>query len=409
MDTRADGEAARSAGARARGARFRLLSARVVLFAGALVAATGCAPAGSFVVVKATAADIALAPATGGSSSPAQWYVAPNGSDSNPCKRARPCATPEYVFDHKAAPGETVEVAAGTYSYGSGALRLKSSGAPGRYKVLSCATRGACKITNSVTGNHTVVYLEGSYIAFDGFEVTNSGSGNNLGIYVTSQRGVQITRNTIHHIETDCGENGGGGIQLASGDRVAGSGTDMLIDSNLIYDISWSSCQGSSSVQTDGILAETSAGGVTITNNIVYHVAGGWGITMSNGSGNARPMVVKNNTVFSNGNGGITLVRGTVPPIITNNIVVNNGLINPKCGINLPPGLSGVVGHNYLWKNAGGNYCVEWDTSDQSVHGDDLSVDPGLGTIFVDWKADGSGDYHLKAGSPAMGLGSGRL
>jgi hypothetical protein len=250
--------------------------------------------------------------------------------------------------------------------------------------------------------------MEGSYITFDGFEVTNTGIGNNLGIYVTSRQGVRITRNIIHHIETDCGHNGGGGIQLAGSGSAAGVGSDMLIDSNLIYDISWSSCQSSTSVQTDGILAETSGGGITITNNVVYHVAGGWGITMNNGKGNASPMVVRNNTVFSNGNGGITLVGGTVPPVITNNIVLNNGLINPGCGINLPPGLPGVVGHNYLWNNAGGNYCIEWGKRDRTVHADDISIDPRLGTTFVDWKEDGSGDYRLKEGSPAIGLGSGR-
>ncbi len=382
-------------------------SARGALWAGILIAATACSPtraADRSPVAKETTTPAAV---TGNIGRRADWYVSPNGKDSNPCTQVRPCKTPEYAFDHKATPGQAVEVAAGTYGYGNGALRLKTSGVPELYKTLTCAVPGACKVTNSVTGNHTVVYLEGSYIAFDGFEVTNSGSGNNLGIYVTSERAVKITRNTIHHIETDCGANGGGGIQIAGGGLIKGTGSDMLIDSNLIYDISWSSCQGSKSVQTDGILAETVGGGIVITNNVVYHVAGGWGITMSNGSGDAAPMVVKNNTVFSNGNGGITLVGGTVPPVITNNIVVNNGLVNPKCGINMPRGLRGAVGHNYMWNNGGGNYCVEWSTSDQGVHADDLSVDPG--TIFVDWKADGSGDYHLRAGSPAVGFGSGRL
>jgi large repetitive protein len=33
-------------------------------------------------------------------------------------------------------------------------------------------------------------------------------------------------------------------------------------------------------------------------------------------------------------------------------------------------------------------------------------VDPSLGTTFVNWKADGSGDYHQKAGSPTIDKGS---
>ena len=36
----------------------------------------------------------------------------------------------------------------------------------------------------------------------------------------------------------------------------------------------------------------------------------------------------------------------------------------------------------------------------------DISVDPSLGTTFVNWQADGSGDYHEKAGSPTIDNGS---
>ncbi|WP_263368602.1 right-handed parallel beta-helix repeat-containing protein [Edaphobacter bradus] len=342
-----------------------------------------------------------------GSGAGKTYYVSPMGSDSNACTQARPCAKPDYVFNKKASAGDTVRVAPGTYDYGTdAAAQFLKSGTAVNYITVTCATRGACKIQNSITGNRTVVVLGGSYITFDGFEVTNNSSaGNNLGLYVTGSF-VNITHNTIHHIETDCSENGGGGIQLAGSGRQSGTGHHIVIDSNRIYDISWTSCQNSSSRQTDGILAETAGGGITITNNIVYHVAGGWGIMMGNGRGSAAPMVVQYNTVFSNGNGGITLVGGTVPPIITNNIVLNNGLINPRCGINLPHGLSGTVGHNDLWNNAGGNYCVEWGSSDQRVHADDISVDPALGTTFINWQADGSGDYRLKADSLKMGAGS---
>jgi hypothetical protein len=39
------------------------------------------------------------------------------------------------------------------------------------------------------------------------------------------------------------------------------------------------------------------------------------------------------------------------------------------------------------------------------VHSNDISVDPALGTTFVNWKADGSGDYRQKAGSPTIDKG----
>lgn len=342
-----------------------------------------------------------------GSGNAMTWYVATNGSNTNPCTKPRPCATPDYAFNNKAAPGDTVLVAPGVYDYGSNAADFSRSGTSGRYITVTCALRWACRIQNSVTGNRTVVQLAGSYVAFDGFEVTNtSRGGNNLGLYVTSRSNVKITRNKIHHIETDCGENGGGGIQLAGSGTTPGVGTNILIDSNLIHHISWNSCQHSSSVQTDGILAETAGGGITVTNNIVHHVAGGWGIMAGNGSGKALPVRIERNTVFSNGNGGIAVVGGTVAPVITNNIVVNNGLLSPRCGISLPAGLPATLGRNDMWNNAGGNYCIQWGSSDQSLRQGDIAVDPARGTTFVNWQADGSGDYRVKADGPAAGRGA---
>ena len=283
-----------------------------------------------------------------------------------------------------AAAGSVVCVSPGTYSYGGSDLQVSASGKAGSYVTLTCTQPGACTITNSVTGNATVVYLTGNYITFNGFEVTNSGSGNNLGFYVTGSN-INITDNTIHHIETDCGSNGGGGIQLAS------NVSNIVMSSNLIYDISWESCYGKSSVvQTDGILAETDGSGIKITDNIVYHVAGGWGIMFGNSSGNANPGVITNNTVFSNANGEIGLVNGGSGSTISNNIVVDNGVVSGQCGIwAVYADTSGdTVANNDVYGNTGGNYCSISSTSGG------VSIDPAAGTTFVNWQADGSGNYQ---------------
>src|SRR5207245_3976034 len=130
---------------------------------------------------------------------------------------ASPCATPDYAVNNKASAGDTVQVAAGTYDYGSGAAQFTKSGAAGKYITLTCATRGECKIQNSSTGNTTVIEIDSNYFMFDGFEVTNtSAAGNNMGIYVTSSF-VNVTRNKIHQIEIDCSHSGGGGIVTTSG------------------------------------------------------------------------------------------------------------------------------------------------------------------------------------------------
>src|SRR5260370_21862949 len=134
-------------------------------------------------------------------------------------------------------------------------------------------------------------------------EVTNTSSaGNNLGIYVTTSY-VNITHNTIHHIETDCGDNGGG-ITVAGRGSSDSNLHNITINGNLIYDINYRggspSCPAST-VQSDGILVESAGTANQVTNNIVYHTSGGWGILVgnSNNAYNNVNSVISNNTVFS--------------------------------------------------------------------------------------------------------------
>lgn len=376
----------------------------------------------TFLVTDATgqtaSAPLSITIATAGASTPtaptnttnASYFVSPTGSDSNPCSQSSPCATPDHAFN-LASPGQTVQVAAGTYDYGSSEVHFTNSGTAGNYITLACATRGACKIQNSVTGNSGVVIIAGSYITFDGFEVTNTSSaGNNLGFFVETSF-VNITHNTVHHIETDCGDLGGGGIVTAGSGSTDSGIHNITIDSNLIYDINYRngspSCPAST-VQSDGILVETAGTANQVTNNIVYHTSGGWGIALGNYNAmyNNVNTVISNNTIFSTAMGGILVTSGN-GTTISNNIVANTGQLMGRCAINAPPAVSITYLNNDLWNNAGGSYCLEWGTSnDPSVHSNDKSVDPALGTTFVNWQADGSGDYHLKAGSPLIDAGS---
>lgn len=343
-------------------------------------------------------------------SSNANYFVSPTGSNSNPCSQSSPCATPDHAFN-LASPGETVQVAPGTYDYGSGAAQFTKSGTAGKYITVTCATRGACKIQNSVTGNSTVVTVKGSYITFDGFEVTNTSSaGNNLGVYVTTPF-VNITRNTIHHIETDCGPNGGGGIVVAGSGSTNNGLSNITIDSNLVYDISMPNgvprCN-SSVVQTDGILDENNANYNVITNNIVYWVAGGWAISSGNGccmGGTVVGNQVSNNLVFSTARGGI-LAGESAGVFLTNNVIVDAGLNFKACAYMLEATPPLTYADNDLFNDGGGNYCANWGSSNSSIHAGDIAVDPASGTTFVNWQANGSGDYHEKAGSPTIGAGS---
>jgi hypothetical protein len=341
------------------------------------------------------------------SGSTANYFVSPSGSDSNPCTQASPCATPDYAVNNKASAGDTVQVAAGTYDYGSGAAGFTRSGTAGHFITLTCATRGACKIQSATTGNTTIMQIASSYLTFDGFEVTNTNPPahpNNIGIFVTGSF-LNITRNKIHGLNIDCSDNGGGAIITGVGDN-----HDITADSNLIYDIGWpdggSPKCPASTVQFDGIILETNGGNTVITNNIIYHVSGGWGLGLGPRSGNVS-YTVANNLIFSNANGGMTLTPGSVGSTVENNMILNNGVVVGQCGISTAPGETINFANNDLWNNNGGSYCIEWGTSDtQSVNSNDISVDPSVGTTFVNWKADGSGDYHQKAGSHTIDAGT---
>jgi parallel beta-helix repeat protein len=360
------------------------------------------APAAAFVAAALSLTLLLLGNSTGNT-----YYVSPTGSDSNPCTQTSPCATPDYAVNNKVAAGDRVQVAAGTYDYGYRSAQFTKSGAAGKYITVTCATRSACRIQNSVRSNQTVIEIDSNYFIFDGFEVTNtSAAGNNLGLYVTSSF-VNITHNKIHHIEVDCSSAGGGGIVTTSRTPVH----DLTMDSNLIYDIGWpdggSPKCPSTTVQTDGILSETPGANIVITNNIVYHVSGGWGIGAGGSPGQPNaPIIISNNLVFSNSNGGIVITYTGDYSTVTNNIVLDNGVVRGKCGINTSidgyPDSHILEANNDVYGNAGGDYC----STGTPIQQNNISVDPALGTTFTNWNVDGSGDYHQKAGSPTIDNGS---
>jgi hypothetical protein len=221
--------------------------------------------------------------------------------------------------------------------YGSdAAAKFLKSGVAGKYITVTCATRGACKIQNSMTGNHTVVELGGSYITFDGFEVANTSSAsNNLGIYVTSQQNVNITHNAVHHIESNYRQKAVAVLLLQAANAKAAPATTYY-STPTGFMTSVGRVAETASVQTEGLPAETAGGGITI----------------------AAPMAVQNNLVFSNSLGGITLIGGTVTPMITNNIAVDNRIDSGRCGINVPVRLAVTYANNDLWNNAGGELLL---------------------------------------------------
>jgi hypothetical protein len=340
--------------------------------------------------------------------------VSTSGSNGSGCgtSQSNACATPDYPFNNRAGAGDTVLVAAGVYNYGNSAMTLSASGTSSAWKLLTCETRHACKITNSSgSGNSTTSVVEAQYTRIDGFEVTSSATtGHPNGFFVTVPH-VKFTRNHIHDLMGNCHtsgyQNGGGGIQTYD----TGLGVyDYEIDSNLFHDFDWpnvQACSDQGSVQSDAMLLEYTSGQIKVTNNIVYHSAGGWGMGIGS-AGDTSNVLVANNLIFNNANGGVFFVMESGSNIaVVNNIIANNGAygsFTSNCGVAYPYGMTFDFHNNNMYNNAGGTYCAEWGSGNQALQTGDKSENPA--NSFVNWLANGGGDYHLKSTSTLLDAGT---
>ncbi len=140
--------------------------------------------------------------------------------------------------------------------------------------------------------------------------------------------------------------------------------------------------------------------GGTVANNISYGNAG-FGIHCWH---NCNRLVVSNNLVFDNDEGGILIGQGDSPNdgdvdaddfVVSNNIAVNNG----EYGIEE----SGATGSNNRYLNN--------NVFDNEAGGMDLQTGLETGTIdaspeFVDFQPDGTGDYRLLPNSPIIDAGT---
>jgi hypothetical protein len=204
---------------------------------------------------------------------------------------------------------------------------------------------------------------------------------------------VRIIGNNVHNIPGSCSSNGGAGI-----DNDSFTATDNDIVGNVVHDI------GNPAVQcatVQGIYHANLRG--HIVNNISYHNAA-WGIHLWHAATN---VVIANNLVFQNGDGGIVVGAGDAPggviddnTIVSNNIVMSNGS-NWGSGLGISEQGSTGTGNQYLnnliWNNTQG-IVLQNGLHDEST----IRTDPQL----VNYRLGGRGDYHLRPTSPAISSGS---
>jgi hypothetical protein len=339
---------------------------------------------------------------------PNDLFVSTTGSDSNPGTQAAPFKT-ILKASQVVKPGGTVHVAPGTYPE---AIEITTKGLANAPIRFISSQRWQAKVTGNGSSASTFM-VRSDYIEIVNFEITSSGGYQ--GIELFGSYGKALT-NHVHHILAGACASGLGGAGISSSHSPPWAnpysdftvGTGNIISGNLVHDIG-DPTLGCAFIHGIYIMNYQN----TVTNNIVYKTMG-WGVTSWHYS---RNNILSNNTVFNNNVGGINTGAndgGTVDDftMVSNNLIFYNGL--PSGGWvanNVKAGRYGITqegnyGSNNKFLNniVFGNQPTDYNTN-VSPSGGQL-VDPTLGTIFMNWQKDGSGDYHLKSTSPAIDKGS---
>ena len=313
------------------------------------------------------------------------FYVAPSGSDANPGTSQAPFQTIQRAASVASAPGTIVHVAPGVYASAS-AIYTQYAGASTAHIVFVSDAPWAARII--VSGAQQVWYNSGDYVDIVGFDITNTSSSGSLGIDNFGSY-TRIIGNHVHNIaEWGCPSNGGAGIDDhnygASGDDVIGNVVDHI---------------GPQTACTlvQGIYHSNRGG--HIWNNIAYAISG-YGIHCWHAD---TDVVIANNLVFNNRTGGVVFGAGDAPGgVTTDNMVVTNNIVIANAGFGIRAlGLVGAhnqVDHNDAYNNASGAYGM----INGIVATNALSMD----SQFVNWQATGGGDYHLRATSPLINIGT---
>jgi hypothetical protein len=316
----------------------------------------------------------------------ADLYVGPDGRDSNPGTIDRPFKTITRAAT-AATPGTTVWVAPGIYRE---IVETSASGTPtARIRYVSSTTWGA-KIRTKGPDDHWSWANYGNYVDIEGFDVSNDGRGGiaNLGSH------VRIVRNYVHDIPAaGCPGNGGAGVEAAEYTAV-----DTSFEGNLIHDVGGfpEPCP-----RVHGIYHAHEGG--RIVNNIVFRTSG-WGIHLWHAP---FDLMIANNLVFNNANGGIVVGAGDSPYYDdpskpADHIVVVNNIVYDNRSVGIEE--SGVTGLNNLYLNnlVFGNE-QDWGLNNDLTHSGTVTAPPD----FVQYDPNGKGNYRLTAESPAIDRGRG--
>ena len=339
------------------------------------------------------------------------YYVATTGNDANPGTQSAPFRTINKAARSVQA-GDTVRVLPGEYivtaaasgsdSARSGILTQANGTVSSRIRYVSDIKWGAKIISSGAT---YVWFNYGNYVDIEGFEIVGD-AASNVGI-ANGASFVRIIGNKAHDIPVAAGcsnSNGGAGIEHTNY-----SGNDNDIIENIVYNIGPLPADGLPRTSycnlAQGIYHSNLRG--HIQNNIVYGVAS-FGIHLWHAANN---VVISNNLSFNNGaktdrgnfvGGGMVIGAGDSPGgVILDNTTVSNNILRNNRGMAIQEfGNSGSGNrffNNLLFANGINRVATKTGLASGT-----LVVDPQM----VNFQLDGTGDYHLRASSPAIDAGA---
>jgi hypothetical protein len=304
------------------------------------------------------------------------YYVAPSGSDANPCTFFAPCYTMQRV-SQLLTPGDIAHFAAGNYSWGTQQSVSASGTASARVTYISDVKWGA-----KISGSCEIVWNTGAYVDIIGFDMTGTCAS---GLAQDGNYG-RIIGNRVHDLPGTTGWGGIIGDCCSHHNQIIGNVVDNIAPwgaTNSIHGIYFS---GADDIIMNNIVTRASAACIT-----TFH--------------GATRMIISNNVVANCGRYGIQVsadpaVTTNDSTTVDNNIVVNSG----GFGIQEWPavGSHNVYNNNIVYNNASGNFSLINGTQSGTI----TLTSAQFSALFVNYTGDINGDYHLRSGAVAIDAGT---
>ncbi len=308
------------------------------------------------------------------------YYVAPSGSDANPCTTAAPCYTMARV-SQLMSPGDNAHFASGNYTWTYSGNKVTKSGTATAPISYISDTKWGAKISGS---GCDPIWNSGAYVQIINFDVTGNCS-EGIGVNGNYDK---VIGNRVHDLP------GTGGYAAILADCCSYNLVGIQIIGNVVDNIA----MGTGSNLIHGIYAAGPSS--VIMNNIVTRASAAC-ITHYHGSTHS---IVSNNVVANCKYGIQIAADGAITSddytTVDNNIAVNNGR-----GIYEYPtaGPHNVYNNNIVYNSSTANLdlcCGGTQSGTLTLTAAQFSA------LFVNYTGDMTGDYHLRSGAVAIDAGT---